>query len=307
MGREYLPLAGWLLCWALLAAAIGHADAARLFSAYLFTRATRALTLMDCFSTVRRRWSAAAAVLRLCHRRAALVEVLSLSAALALVALIVLGLMQIGQEKAAGMTLLIALGLPAWHFVFLSRQTNAATRYKTGAAWAGAALAGLVLLTGGDALTATLAMALREWIGLGVALWSRKIVPGATEDIEPLDWREIAATTGTRARHRLSYRVGKGLLGAFLGPFSGFVARTGRGVGLHRRAERFVPKSPLPIAALAIGSAAVAILIQVALAKPATLIASASLLRISGVAGSVLLWLSFAGNHVPGEDDDDED
>ncbi|MEZ5654548.1 MAG: hypothetical protein R3E04_01460 [Sphingobium sp.] len=306
-GREYLPFAGWLLGWALLTAAIGHADTARLFAAYLFTRAARALTLMDCVSAVRRRWSAETSILHLCYRRAAVVEILSMVAELAVVAIIAAALMQIDQGTAAAMTLLLMLGLPPRHLLFLSRQKAAISRYKFGASWAGAGLAGLVLLGGGDMIVATLAMALREWIALGIPLWGRKIPSEGIAQVDALDWREVAAATGARARHRLTYRVGKGLLGTFLGPFSGFVARTSRGIGLHRRAERFVPKDPAPIALLAVGTAAAAILIQVALAKPATLIASASLLRISGVAGSVLLWLRFAGDHILDDEDDDED
>ena len=56
--REYLPMAGLVALWAVIVAAIGHADAARLLAAVLFIRSCQLLTRMATTAALRQRMRA---------------------------------------------------------------------------------------------------------------------------------------------------------------------------------------------------------------------------------------------------------
>ncbi len=306
--REYLPFAGWLITWLALVAAIGHADAARLFAAFLLARSARALTQIDCVVPMRQLRGASAAIIALCRKRAAIMEAVSVTAEATLLVLIAFGLTLIGQDRAAQWALLLLIGIPARHLLFLARARRPVATYKIAASWAGALLAAGLFLAKGNAVMAAGVLVLREWVALLASIMACGEHSPERSDLQPFTWRQIGGMTGERARRRLTYRIGKTVLGAFLGPFSGLVARTGRGVGIHKKAEHFVPTNPLPLAILASGAAILSVLLQVALAKPATLIVSASLLRIAAIAGNILLWSPYGKFMMADEtDEDDED
>lgn len=308
--REYLPLVGWLLCWVIIAAGIGHADAARLLAATMLVRAARSLTVMETAAAMRRRHGAEPRIYRKSLIRALRIEAVALLAGAAVLALLIAGLFAIGQDKAALMTMLVGIGLPARHLAPAGGGRRRPGLFHLTLAWSGLLLAlGAILADLGPAAVAV-AMGLREWVAVLAMLLPGIRPPPHPEPkpvTEPLTLREVASITSARARERLTYRIGKSLLVSVLGPFGAIIARTGRGVGMHRRFERLTPKKVLPILILALASGATAILIQVLLAKPATLILSASLIRICAGAGSVLLWWRFAGPRVDEADEDDDD
>jgi hypothetical protein len=310
-GREYLPMAGSILTWAAVAAVVGHADAVRLMAASLLVRAARTLTMLDVGNAMRRREGATLDVIRTSLRRAMRIEAASFVAGALVVAAMIAGLQAMGQPDVARMTALIAIGLPARYFAPARGARRRGGIFSSSLAWSGLALVGLAGLAGEGVMTLALAIAAREWIALAIVL-----APAATPSTEqpahptdvPLTWQEVAGITARRARHRLTYRIGKSLLGV-LGPFGNVVARTARGFRMHRRADRFAPKSIVPVALLAAGTTALAFLLPVILQKPATLLGSASLLRIAAAAGNVLLWWSFTdpGRGEDGDDDEEDD
>lgn len=307
--QEYLPLAGWLLIWVAVAAAFRPADVARLLAATLFTRAVREFTALDTGSGMRRRVTASAEVARRSLRLAVRVEVLSLIAGLLLLAFLVGALVLLDQERAAWLTGILAAALPARHFAPANRGRRRGGLYRLGAAWGGLALILVVIVVEGGIGWAAAALAAREWIALALVLFPAfrpraAIEVSQREDV--LRWREVAAITAGRARHRLNYRVTKGLLSIF-GPIGTVIARTGRGVGAHRRLDRYVPQRRAPVALLGLGAGAAAIGALFAVREPATLILAAGLFRISGAATSAAAWAGYATGEPLDNDPDDDD
>lgn len=307
--REYLPLGGWLLTWAIVAAAAGPADAARLLAATILVRAAQAFVSLDVGPALRRRLGAPADVFTSSRRLAVRVQLLSLAAAALGVAGLALLWAASGHAEAATAAALIALGLPARPLAALRRRAASPAWFRLGLAWGG------VLLVAGAAaceiglIGLAAAMGLREWLAFALGLARRAPPPQSAAPLpapEPLTFAEVAGVTIVRARHRLSYRIGKGVLGIVLGPFGSVVARTGRGVGLHRRLIRFMPRTRAAAALLALVAATPAFALLFLVREPVALLASAGLLRIAASAGTVALWWNHADVHAHDEEDDDD-
>ena len=130
---------------------------------------------------------------------------------------------------------------------------------------------------------------------------------GAARHVDSSAVSVLAACVSSvaRSRSRLAYRVGRTLLGFI--PFGGVVARTARAAGAHRRFAPWAGRSAYPMMAIAAGTFAGAIIVPLALAKPATLLGSASLLHICATASNVLLWWRFYDGRSDEEEDDDDD
>jgi len=309
VSQEYLPLGGWLLIWAAVAAAYRPADAVRLLAATLMCRAVRELVAMDTGAATRRRYAATAEVVRRSMRIAMRVEAATLVVSIVTLAAIVAWLTYLDQERAALLTAILATSLPARHFAAANRGHRHGGLFAVGAAWSGLALILVVIVLGLRIEAAAWAMALREYVALALTLLLKPNSPPRTpQTSEPLRWREVAAITATLARHRLAYRVSKGLLSIF-GPLGSIAARTGRGVGAHRKLDRFTPQAPWKIAALAVVTAGVAVVALYLVREPATLVIAAGLLRVAAAATSTAIWARYADAHGLSDvgDLDDED
>jgi hypothetical protein len=304
--QAWLPMAGSVLTWLIVAAAVGHANAVRLLTALVLVRSARMYTQTDSHVLFRQWVGAEKTVYRKTRRRVVRIELASIAVALAIMVLITGYLHAIGQDRMAMLTAIVAPGLPARHLAAL-RGRRALTGFRLALAFLGPLLVGIVLLVHPDLRLFAVAILLREWLALAIVL----LLPGMRPPLaappreEPLSLLEVAAMTAARSRNRFAYRVGRTILGFV--PFGGIVARTARSVGAHRRLAPWTGRSVWPIIAVALGTLAGAVIVPIALAKPATLIGAASLLRISASAGNTLLFWRFSGEADLGDDDDDDD
>jgi hypothetical protein len=248
----------------------------------------------------------------------------SLAGAWAITGLIMLFMHALGQDKAIVLTAILALALPARNIVSLFGQRTLLT-FRFAIAACGPFLVGIVFLVHPTIWAFAAAVAGREWLALVVALLLRRrrtapaiVDTEAPEDPEdsaarpvaparekPMTLLEVAAVSASRSRGRIAYRVSRALLGFI--PFGGVVARMGRTMGAHRRFAPLAGRSVYPMMAIATGTFAGAIIVPLALAKPATLLGSASLLRICATAANVLLWWRFSDGQDHDEEDDDDD
>lgn len=305
--REYMPLIGWVACWAIVALVIGHADAARLLAATIFVRGVRFLIAANTSTPLRRRLNAPPDVMKNAVRTALIVEGITLIAAFATLSLLIWALFGLHEPKVATMCLLLSVGVPARHFLPLLRGRNFGSFFRAVVAWAGVVLAGLAWLFGGGLVAVALAIGLREWVGLAVSFFAATTKPTNNPTDEPLDWREIAAYSRGRGHRRLTYRIGKGILTAIAGPFGGIAARTGRGMRMDARVARFVPQKRSSMWLTFLGLTGVAIGMIELYPEPATFIVAASILRVAAAAGNVLIWDYVGDARDVDLDDDDED
>jgi hypothetical protein len=311
--RAYVPMAGSIVTWLIVAAAIGHADTVRILTAMVFTRAARIFLQTDTHFVLRQWNGAERRVYRKSLRRAVRIEAVGLIGAWAIVALIMAFMHALGQDKAIVLTAILALALPARYIAGLfGRRTLFTFRFAIAAC--GPFLVAIVFFAHPTLWAFAAAVAGREWLALIVALLLREhrvtawaAVPGSdTVREDPLTLVEVAAFSAARSRTRIAYRVSRTLLGFI--PFGGIVARTGRALGAHRRLAPWAGRSVYPIMVIAAGTFGGAIIVPLALAKPATLLGSASLLRLCATASNVLLWWRFYdGRGADDEDDDDDD
>jgi hypothetical protein len=309
--NAYLPMAGSVATWLIVAAAIGHADAVRILTAMVFTRAARMFLQTDAHFLLRQWTGADRRTYRKSLRRVVRIDAVALLGTWAIVGLIMLFMHALGQDKAITLTAILALALPARTVATLFGQ-RAMAGFRFGIAACGPLLVGIAFFVHPTIWAFAAAVAGREWLALLLALLIQvrrpaEAEPSATaERQDPLTLLEVAAVSATRSRHRIAYRVGRTLLGFV--PFGGIIARTARTLGAHRRLSPWAGRSVYPIIAIAAGTFAGAIIVPLALAKPATLLGSASLLRMSATAGNVLLWWRFYdGSGADEEDDDDDD
>ena len=307
--REYAPWAGSAVFWGIVLLTIGTADAARLLAAGVFVRSLRYLSAPNSNPSLAQRSTAPPAVKRQAIATALQIEGAALLLSLMLLALLLSAFGAISLAKTAQLCLLAAVGLPARFLYPLVGGRRHLVVARSALTWSGAALAALAWLLGAGATGMALALAAREWIALGAAIaWAGPRSRRKPPHTEPLRWREIAAHSYRTARRRFAYRLGKGLLTATLGPLGGFAARTGRGVGMVGRIERFAPTS-LPLLILLCGGGAAASLALLAWwPEPSIHILSATLFRLAVASGSILLWWRFRDIAVVRDDtEDDED
>ena len=309
--NAYLPMAGSVLTWLIVAAAIGHADAVRILTAMVFTRAARMFLQTDAHFLLRQWAGAEPRIYRKSLRRAVRIDAVALLGSWAIVALIMAFMHALGQDKAIILTAILALALPARTIAALFGQ-RAIVTFRSATAICGPMLVGILFFVHSTIGAFAAAIAGREWLALIAALLleARRTAsaepPARSPRANPLTLIEVAAVSATRSRSRIAYRVGRTLLGFI--PFGGVIARTARTMGAHRRLAPWAGRSVYPIMAIAAGTFTGAIVVPLALAKPATLLGSASLLRMAATAGNVLLWWRFYdGSGADQEDDDDDD
>ncbi len=305
--REYAPLVAVVLTWLAVAAAVGPADGVRLFAAVTLVRAARALTAPAPMSPVRMRLGSRAE--RRQAKRVALgVEAAALAGALLALAAMLALFSWVGQEK---MLLLCLLGAPA--LAARSLMPLAASRSFGKVYRLALAVVGLVLVAGGWVAGAgiylfAVLLAVRDWLALPIAYALAPPVERGEDALSELRWREIAAHSHALGRRRAAYRFSKNFLQAFLGPFGGFAARTGRGMRLDRKFARFVPDHPAALGGVALAAAAAAIALIVLVPEPVLLVIAATMLRSSAAAANVLLWGTFSdGTQVDLHLEDDDD
>jgi hypothetical protein len=293
--QEYLPLAAIVLTWIAIAAAVGPADAIRLLAAVTFVRAARALTVPVTLPLVRKR----AAIPE--HRRDATRVALAVEAAafpgtLAALAIILALFWWAGERQMLLLCLLFAPALPVRFLRPFTADRAYARTYRMTAGIVGLSLVGVGWLLGADVYAYALLFAAREWLALLIAYARAPQVEPKLEPVEKLRWREIADFTYATGRRRTVYRFGKVFLHALFGPFGTLVARTGRGLRLDRKFERFVPRRPAVLALVALLFAAAAAGLIIFAPEPALLFLAASLLRSAAATGNVLIWSQIAEN-----------
>jgi len=305
--REYAPLVAIVLTWGSVAAA-GPADAVRLLAAVTFVRAARSLTAPAALGPLRTRLGSPAA--RRQATEAALgIEAAALAGALAALGAILALLWAAGQDQLLLLCLLFAPALPVRSLLPLTAARSLAGGYRLTLALLGLVLAAAGWAAGADIDLFALLLVAREWLALPIAYALAPRVQPVETPGTPLEWREIAAHSHALGRRRVAYRFSRLFLQAFLGPFGGIAARTGRGMQLDGKFARFVPDHPAALAIVAVAAAGAAGALILLYPEPVLLVLAASLMRTSAAAANVLLWRRLSrgaaiGNRI---EDDDED
>ena len=304
--REYLPMAGSGAMWGLILAAVGPADMWRLLAALTLVRSVQLLTRMPTLPALRRRSQAPSKVVRKSAKRARLIQLGSLIAGIAVLAVVLIGIAAAGQQRWAMMIALISVGYPARNLLQAETRTNERV-FRIVVQWFGAALLLPAHLFDWGPAEIAFVIGLREWVaGLASLIWKRGDDASAVQNAAPLTATEVAAVTVLRARRAFTYRVSKALLALFM-PGAGFLARTGRGLNLHSRLEKLLPKYRPGFIAAAAGPALAAAAIIIWFPRPALLLSAAMLARVGAAAGSVLLWWPYLEHADYYDEDEDED
>jgi len=308
-GREYLPMAATIAMWAVIVAAMGHADAARLLAAATMVRAAQMLVKLATPIALKRRLGAPRQVRRQAKRLAFILQGGALVVALALVMLLTLAMKAIGQDKIAAFIPYVAVGMPARSLRFAAVQT-ASPYFRLALSTSGLALVSLGWAAGWQAAALGLAFGAREWVAFIVLRWgpSGPRPPRFPTDV-PLHFAEVARTTAVIGRRLLTYRLTKSLLAPF-GPIGNIAARTGRGLKWHQKLEPYIPHhfgGFFMFSAATFGGAATLALRS---GEPAAMIGAAGLAQISAATANVLLLWRYLPSRDTGlaeeEDDDDE-
>jgi hypothetical protein len=307
--REYLPLAGTIATWAVIVAAIGHADAARLLAAVTVIRAAQLLTKLATQMGLKRRLQAPRDIRRKARRVALRLQAAALIMALALVALLAEALKSIGQQEVAAFLPFIMLGMPV-RYLRLADVRVASPYSRLALSASGLAMVSIGWAAGWQAAALGLAFGAREWIAyLALRLWPSEPRPPRFPTSEPLTYREVARTSAIMGRRLLTYRLSKSLLTVF-GPVGNIAARTGRGLKLHQKLEPYVPHHLGGFIMFTVGAFGAAAFLALRSGEPAAMIAAAGLCQIGAAAGNVvLLWryLPPRDAEALAEDDDDDE
>lgn len=306
--REYVPQLLTIALWAIILAAIGHADTARLFAATVMIRAIQMLTRLSTASTLKLRVGADHSVRLAARRLARIVQTAALCISVVVLVALMWALTRTGQGELAAFLPLIAIGMPARALRFTDIRTDS-PYYRLAMAGGGLALAGLGWAAGWQAAAMGLAFGAREWIAFAVIrFWPKAAHVPRRPVTDPLDWPEIARATIISARRLITYRLTKVALAMF-GPLGNFAARTGRGLNWHNRMEPYLPHRLSGFVLFAIAAAGGAISLAVGSGEPAAMIAAAALLQLAGAATNIaLLWRYLPDRGDPSlviEDDDD--
>ena len=307
--REYLPLGLTIALWAVVVAAIGHADAARLLAATTAIRAIMLLTKLATPSALKRRVEAPREILRQARRFAFMLQTAGLAVAMLLVALLVEAMKAIGQHQIALFLPFVALGMPARYFRLADLRT-ASPYFRLALAGSGLAVVLFGWAAGWHVAAMGLAFGAREWIAYAaLRWWPRSPAPAQVTIVEPLRFREVARNSAIYGRQLLTYRLSKALLTVF-GPFGNVAARTGRGLNWHRKVEPYVPHHLggfILFAAVTLGGAA---FLALRSGEPAAMVLAAGLLQIGAASANILFFWRYLPREgdeaLAAEDDDDE-
>lgn len=307
--REYIPQLLTVAMWAVILAAIGHADTARLFAATVIVRAVQMLTRLSTAPALKLRVGADPVVRRAAKRLARTVQGAALCVTVVLLALLMWALGRIGQGELAAFLPLIAIGIPTRVLRFTDIRTDS-PYYRLALAGGGLAMAGLGWVAGWQAVAMGLAFGAREWIAFAVIrFWPKAPHIPRRPVTDPLDWPEIARSSVFSARRLITYRVTKVALAMF-GPLGNFAARTGRGLNWHNRIEPYLPHRLSGFVLFAIVTAGGAVFLALWSGEPAVMIGAAGLLQLACVATNIaLMWRYLPNRDDPRLviDDDDED
>lgn len=308
-GREYLPMGLTIAFWAVVVAAIGHADTARLVATTVMIRAVQMLVQMATAMPLHLRLGAPREIRDRSRRTARWIQAGSMVAALLLVVVSSAALRAIHQETIAAILPLAALSLPARAIRFSGFRT-ASPNYRLALAVSGLVGAAAAWAAGVGLVGTAIAYGLREWIALvAVRLWPKPPRRTRLPVTTPLAFAEVARNTAVAGRRMLTYRLTKNILTIF-GPFGNFAARTGRGMGWHSRIEPFLPHKLTGFILFAVATAGAAMVLAARSGEPAAMIGAAGLLQLAAVATNVaLMWHWLPDRDDPDlivEDDDDE-
>ena len=307
--REYLPLLTTVALWAVIVAAIGHADAARLLAATVILRAVQMLTRLTTASSLKARIGAPRAIRRQSSGSRCLVQSAVLAVNFGLLLLLVLALDSIGQEEIAAFLPLIAVGLPARVLRYSDVRTDS-PYFRLALAGGGLATALIGWAAGLGAIGLGLAFGAREWIAYAVIRWWPREPHVPTNPIEaPLDFAEIARNTAISGRRLLTYRLTKVALTIF-GPVGNFAARTGRGLNWHSKIEPYLPHKLSGFVLFTLGAGGIAIFLALRSGEPAAMIGAAGLMQLAAASASIaLMWRYLPDRDDPNlivDEDDDE-
>ena len=301
-------MAATIALWAVVVAAVGHADAARLLAATVSVRVIQLLTHFSTTTALKQRIAAPEAIRRQARRFAFNLQAAALVAALLLVVALTEAMKAVGQHQIAAFLPFIALGLPARYLRYADvRSVSPYSRM----ALSGSGLAVVLLcwLAGWPLAAFGIAFGAREWIAyMVVRWWPREMHPPKTELADPLRFAEVARHTSIIGRQLLTYRITKSILTLF-GPFGSAAARTGRGLNMHKKIEPYLPHHFISFLLFTLGSFVGAVFLALRSGEPAAMIGAAGLAQIGAATGNVvLLWryLPSRSRDDPVEDDDDQ-
>ena len=308
-GREYLPMLATIATWAVIVAALGHADAARLLAAVTAIRAIQLLTKLATPPALKRRRKAPRDIRRQAKRIAITLQAGALLVAVVLVALMAEALKGIGQDKVAAFVPFIALGMPARYWRFADVRT-ASPYSRLALGTSGLAMVLIGWAAGWPAALLGLVFSAREWIAyFTMRWWPRAPRPTKVELTDPLHFPEVARYTAILGRRLLTYRISKSLLAVF-GPLGNIAARTGRGLRWHQKVEPYVPHHLGGFILFSVAAWIGAVVLALRSGEPAAMVGAAGLLQMGAAAANVvLLWkyLPDRGADAIPEDDDDDD
>ena len=301
-------MAGTIATWAVIVAAIGHADAARLLAAVAAVRAVQMLTKLVTPIPLKRRLHAPREIRRQARGLALTLQSAALVVALLLVALLAEAMKSIGQQQVAAFLPFIALGMPVRYLRFADVRV-ASPYYRLALSAGGLAMVSIGWAAGWQAAALGVAFGAREWIAyITLRLWPRGPRQPRFARNDPLNFAEVARLTAILGRRLLTYRLSKSLLTVF-GPIGNVAARTGRGLKLHQKMEPYVPHHLggfILFSALAFAGAA---FLALRSGEPAAMIGAAGLCQIgAATANVILLWQYLPLRDAePVDEDDDED
>jgi hypothetical protein len=304
--REYLPLGLTIALWAVIVAAIGHADAARLLATTTAVRAVQLLTKLATPSALIRRAEAPSEIRRQARRFAFTIQAGGLVAGLVLVVLLVEAMKAIGQHQIAHFLPFVALGMPARYFRLADLRT-ASPYYRLALAGSGLTVALFGWVAGWYVAALGLAFGAREWMAYAAfRWWPASPAPVHVKIAEPLRFSEVARNSAIYGRQLLTYRLSKALLTLF-GPFGNVAARTGRGLNWHRKVEPYVPHHLggfILFAAATLGGAA---FLALRSGEPAAMVLAAGLLQIGAASANILIFWRYLPRDGDVALDDDYD
>jgi hypothetical protein len=307
--REYLPAIATILLWAVIFAAIGHADTARLFAATVALRGLQMLTRLTTARSIKARTGAPKAIHKQARRFARIVQLAVLCANVVLLFALVRALEAIGQHEIALFLPLIAVGMPARVLRYSDVRTDS-PYFRLALSGGGLAMALIGWVAGLGAIGFGLAFGMREWVAYAVIrFWPKAAHVPARPIVDPLGFAEVARNTAISGRRLLTYRMTKIALTIF-GPLGNFAARTGRGLNWHNKIEPHLPHSLPGFMLIALSTAAGAVFLALRSGEPAAMIGAAALMQLAGASANIaLMWHYLPDRNDPNlvidEDDDD--
>jgi hypothetical protein len=304
--REYLPMAATIAMWAVIVAAIGHAETARLIAAATSVRACQMLTKLATPIALKRRLGAPRQVRQQAKRFAFALQGGALVVALLLVAVLAQAMKIIGQDKVLAFIPYVALGMPARSLRFAAVRT-ASPYFPLALSMSGLALASLGWAAGWQAAALGLAFGAREWVAFVVVRWGPG-GPGQPQSPtnKPLHFAEVARTTAILGRRMLTYRLTRSLLAPF-GPIGNIAARTGRGLKWHQKLEPYIPHHFGGFLLFSMATFGGAVFLALRSGEPAAMIGAAGLAQISAATANVLLLWRYLPSRDTGVEEEDDD